>query len=277
MKEITKFLKSKDIHLFDIGREKLSVTNGVEINHYNKDIGYFRSSFIPKHSWNEIDTEMYNFILSNEKNSCSLKNIVDVLNLELLLKPYLIEFHHSLIRNKYIDNLSQVEKFVDSKEFNILTGEINNFIIDELHKNVKRKFLAVNEVNQITTTVDYADSKKKVGLHLDNWCKYDFKNRKESPTRICINLGNESRYLLLYNLSVLEMYSLLSKNAKKKLTHVSSEIGNFFMKENSNYPILRIEILPFEGYVAPTEMIIHDGSTIGQSFIDLCLHYIIDN
>jgi hypothetical protein len=37
------------------------------------------------------------------------------------------------------------------------------------------------------------------------------------------------------------------------------------------YPVVRLRIGPGEGYIAPTENVIHDGSTIGMTKWDLYL------
>ena len=44
-----------------------------------------------------------------------------------------------------------------------------------------------------------------------------------------------------------------------------------FMRCFPDYPVIRLRIAPNEAYIAPTENIIHDGSTLGKMYFDICL------
>lgn len=38
-----------------------------------------------------------------------------------------------------------------------------------------------------------------------------------------------------------------------------------FFKTNRQYPVLKVKVKPYEGYITPTENIIYDGSTTGSN------------
>ncbi|QLE59988.1 hypothetical protein [Nostoc sp. TCL26-01] len=126
--------------------------------------------------------------------------------------------------------------------------------------------ISLNLPGLITSTVDY-ERNCYIGLHLDSWYGASLKERHLSRNRICINLGHEDRFLLLVNLSLQTMFDILETD---KSNDPKTLIFNF-MQYFSNYPVIRLKIAPNEAYIAPTENIIHDGSTLGQMYFDTCL------
>ncbi len=53
----------------------------------------------------------------------------------------------------------------------------------------------------------------------------------------------------------------------------TANIVESFFKRYSDYPVLRLELKPFQYYIAPTDNFIHDGSTLGNKQIDLTIVY----
>jgi hypothetical protein len=132
--------------------------------------------------------------------------------------------------------------------------------------------IAVTESGLITSTYDNV-SQQYIGLHLDSWYKRPLEERYLSPNRICINVGLDDRYLLFINQSLVEMASLLVSShldlTPKDL--IVSQLGKTFTNAFPHYPVIKLKISPGEAYIAPTENIIHDGSTLGKHFFDLSL------
>ena len=126
--------------------------------------------------------------------------------------------------------------------------------------------ISIRPPQLITGTFNYSDG-CFIGLHLDSWYRRPLSERHLSPNRICINLGQEDRFLLLINLSLLTMSSMLEidDSADPNILIVA------FMQHFSDYPVVKLRIAPKEAYIAPTENIIHDGSTLGQKHFDTCL------
>jgi len=110
-----------------------------------------------------------------------------------------------------------------------------------------------------------------VGLHLDSWYKHALLNRPQSPNRICVNLGSELRYLLFINLPIPRILELVQdaapENTEGRRIHVE------FMNLYPNYPVVKLAIRPGEAYIAPTENIIHDGSSAGKEHLDVSLTF----
>ena len=108
------------------------------------------------------------------------------------------------------------------------------------------------------------------GLHVDNWDRVDLDSRHLATNRICVNVGREDRYLLFLPLSLMDVSVALSREigpqwvAPRRYTL----IGRQFMERFPDVPVVRCRIAPGEAYIAPTENLIHDGSTVGQSQMD---------
>ena len=111
----------------------------------------------------------------------------------------------------------------------------------------------------------------RLGLHLDSWFATEASSR---PNRLCANLGLESRFLLLINLHIDEIRRLLgtvmSSDRLESLT--GTPLGLAFMEAFPHYPVIRLRVDPGYYYRAPTEVMIHDGSTSGMNGTDIAAH-----
>lgn len=126
-----------------------------------------------------------------------------------------------------------------------------------------------NPGNLKTVTINQ-DISRYNGLHVDLWDKLDLDLRHLATNRICINIGREDRYLLFLPLSLMGIASVVKEEigpdwqAPRRFTL----IGRQFMARHSDVPVVRCRLAPGEAYVAPTENLVHDGSSVGQSDID---------
>ena len=123
-----------------------------------------------------------------------------------------------------------------------------------------------------TVTVD-PRSRKLIGLHADDWYRFPLNTRHRSPNRICFNIGGQARFFLFINLSMVaicEAVSTAGSDASWERIG-STSMGRLFMKLYPCYPIIRIRVDPGEAYIAPTENVIHDGSSVAMSVLDLSL------
>jgi hypothetical protein len=116
-----------------------------------------------------------------------------------------------------------------------------------------------------TVTFDGA-ALRFIGLHIDDLDELPINRREESTNRLCINLGRHSRYLLF----VRSMAQLLADNTSggTYMNMRSTPLIHTFLNKFTEYPVARLEIRAGEGYIAPTENIIHDGSTFGMAGTD---------
>lgn len=122
-----------------------------------------------------------------------------------------------------------------------------------------------------STTYD-PEHKTHIGLHFDNFDHLPGNERSSSRTRISVNLGDEDRYLVFVNLTTLQLFRLLELPMTEQ-TFVrytwASPLATEFMRKHPDYPVLRLRVPPLWGYIAPTQNIIHDGSTTGKQEPDI--------
>ena len=111
---------------------------------------------------------------------------------------------------------------------------------------------------QRTTTVDQSVD-RRTGIHLDNWDKLPLAERVRSRRRLAINLGPGDRYVIIATQDVCDLHALHPIDAPFPRTGDVRE----FVRHGGGLRCVRIRFEPGEGYLAPTELVPHDGSTLG--------------
>jgi len=111
---------------------------------------------------------------------------------------------------------------------------------------------------QRTTTIDQRVD-QRTGLHIDNWDKLPLTERDRSRRRLAINLGPGDRYVIVATLDICDMHAVHPIDAPFPRTGDIHE----YLRRGGNLRCVRIRFEPGEGYIAPTELVPHDGSTLG--------------
>ncbi|BDH15360.1 hypothetical protein HOK021_65390 [Streptomyces hygroscopicus] len=111
-----------------------------------------------------------------------------------------------------------------------------------------------------TTTQDSTNG-LRIGLHVDNFDRLPYNRRHESRRRLCLNLGPGSRYLLVADRDIQRICRALGADAQRHYPH--TEDIRRYLADSHPLRCLRIRFGPGEGYIAPTELLPHDGSTSG--------------
>jgi hypothetical protein len=102
------------------------------------------------------------------------------------------------------------------------------------------------------------------GMHTDSWDSPPGYDRNLSPNRISINVGTEDRALLFVNLTVDQMARDMHQAGYGSVDQpLGTAFGQQFLRTFPDYPIVRLRVRPGEAYIAPTENVMHDGSTEG--------------
>jgi hypothetical protein len=113
-----------------------------------------------------------------------------------------------------------------------------------------------------------------LGLHIDSWYRRELAldDRGHAPNRVCINIGATDRFFLFLNIPIAQMYDMIKHSKSSPACgYGPSAIARDFMRAFPSYPAVRLRIRPGEAYIAPTENIAHDGSTIGMDAMDITL------
>jgi len=121
-----------------------------------------------------------------------------------------------------------------------------------------------------TVTID-RDVGKSIGLHVDSWDNLDLEQRGKSTNRICVNVGYGHRYFLFLPFSLMEIASILSKETDTGPASLlpSNLFERTFMDKFPHVPVVRCRLAPGDAYIAPTENLIHDGSSEGGHDMDV--------
>ncbi|MEH0468610.1 hypothetical protein QA943_07070 [Streptomyces sp. B21-097] len=120
--------------------------------------------------------------------------------------------------------------------------------------------IRVNPPGLPNVTVDNKTG-RLVGLHCDNWFGAQMKARDGSPNRIAMNLGNGDRYFTYINLPLSRIWQLGNDATDLSVARLTGDLLVRFVERMPAYPVVRLRISPGEAYIAPTDNLIHDGST----------------
>ncbi|MFI9746762.1 hypothetical protein [Streptomyces sp. NPDC052494] len=113
-----------------------------------------------------------------------------------------------------------------------------------------------------TTTDNYQDG-RLIGLHLDNWDKLTYDRKPDGRRRLALNLGPGTRYLIL---GALDAQAVCRAVHPQDYPHRYPHTDDYRVHVAAGHPVrcIRIRLAPGEGYIAPTEYLLHDGSTEDQ-------------
>ena len=129
------------------------------------------------------------------------------------------------------------------------------------------------EPNMSCVTVDPATD-TLVGLHLDTFDRLAIAECRAGRNRISVNIGSQDRYFLFVPrqahdlLDQLASSGLLEPHEVSQLWTDQRALVWQYFRAFPGTEILRLRVRPGEAYIAPTENIVHDGSTLGCSHYD---------
>lgn len=102
----------------------------------------------------------------------------------------------------------------------------------------------------------------RIGLHVDNWDRLSYMVKHTGRRRLCLNLGPGTRYLLLADLDIRTICRAVHQDFERRYPHTDDL--RQYVTEGHLVLCFRLRLEPGEGYIAPTELIPHDGSSEGQ-------------
>ena len=133
--------------------------------------------------------------------------------------------------------------------------------------------LAHGSPDQRTTTINPANG-HRLGLHFDSWDMRPLPERGGCRYRVSVNVGTSDRYFLFVAMTALEALQIAepSDGAPQNAT----TIFRAALRARPQTPVFRLRVPPGWAYVAPTDNLPHDGSTIGATGFDFSLHALAD-
>jgi hypothetical protein len=123
----------------------------------------------------------------------------------------------------------------------------------------------------LPTVTTQGDSRLLIGLHLDSWYNHPVSSRRQSPNRICVNLGCEPRAFLFLDRPIASIYDVVVQSRPDKARFEGSETARKFVRLVPDYPIVKLLVWPGEAYIAPTENVVHDASSLQMATVDVTL------
>lgn len=125
-----------------------------------------------------------------------------------------------------------------------------------------------------TTTVDTSRG-VRIGIHVDSWDRAVISLRERARNRLNVNLGKGNRYLLLVNARVDAMARFLYQQSGNPIEMKGvTAITRAFLASRPEFPIYKVCIKPNEAYIAPTELLPHDATTVGKDEPDVSLTFL---
>jgi hypothetical protein len=248
--------------------EAIIVSQGCE---RTTDIKYASPAYIPKVPFRKATSDELSHLL-HEPYVLGAHDCVQVKRLSFSVScPFM----------KGISDLSlmdrdEVARFVGSGvgqyAYNQFLRDLDNEFFGSLRVNVDRSHVAgicVKQPGLVTLTTSNVEG-LFVGMHVDDSYGYPFGLRWKAPLRICANFGLEDRTLLFLP----ELVDSISKELEhNNLTFTNAKcLSEYFLNLSSEKKVYGIRVRPGEAYVAPTENLIHDATTLASTGTDIAFH-----
>ncbi|MFF7192364.1 hypothetical protein ACFZAM_01390 [Streptomyces sp. NPDC008079] len=120
----------------------------------------------------------------------------------------------------------------------------------------------ISPAHRATTTEDFTTG-RRIGLHIDNFDRLPYARRHESRRRLCLNLGPGPRYLLIGDRDIQQICRTLHTGTALERHYPHTDDVRRYAAAGHPLRCLRIRLESGDGYIAPTELLPHDGSTTG--------------
>ncbi|MFD3677918.1 hypothetical protein [Streptomyces sp. NPDC058613] len=116
---------------------------------------------------------------------------------------------------------------------------------------------ALAQPDVITTTDNYQDG-RRIGLHLDDWDKHNYGQKRTGQRRLALNSGPGTRYILL---GAVDAQAVCRAVHPEAYAYRYPSTDDYRAHVAAGHPIrcVRIRLARGEGYIAPTEYLLHDG------------------
>ena len=245
--------------------ERISISDGVMLM---ESEDYLPESYVPKEDFRQINYKELTLLEGKDdannfaenlailKLPDSFKMVVDNLKIDGITSQ--IDLHTMIGRQKEL-----------SKQLNI---ELNNFIEPYLTSIKHKKVFGIFWLkNNIRTVGIQETTKKHMGLHIDSGTALPLHDYHHAPNRVCINIGKSTRYLLVINKTAKQLLEMIAEKMDISYIKNQEDIMKAFFKNYPDYPVIKIALNPFEAYIAPTDNVIHDGTTMGMTSPDITI------
>jgi hypothetical protein len=244
--------------------EKLFINSGVELVRPNQLNQYFEDAFIPRLDLQPIASFPGKWKHDIHKSIYVLKLPDTLIRLLENLQVHEVTGQEELFAFKA--KRSKAFELFQAKwkhYLHSLSAQATPAVLHEIY---------IGQRKQLTSTTNYQRMPQlRTGMHIDTWNNLDLNNLDTAANRVCFNLGKGHRYFLFINLSLEEIIHSYLELGPEESNLSMFEIGKLFLERFPDYPLTFIKLEPYEGYIAPTENLIHDGSNFDSEEVDIQL------
>jgi len=239
---------------------------------------YEDHAFVTKRDWRSLNTEEIRCLRSDDKrndyNTIYLGNIPEKLQENFKQLGLADSKNREEVFEKFSGNAAKTKEL--STNLDAFLSSLSNdkpFHFHCIGTNPPNIEMVACNTTKLPRNFKVQDI-KYMGMHNDGTVKMSIHTAHQFGNRISINLGNQPRAFLFVNLSMIQAINMLKKKIDIKKNKVN--IGNvprFFFEHFPDYPVIRIQQKPYQYYIAPTDNCFHDGSTLGNTELDITMIY----
>ncbi|SEB97368.1 hypothetical protein SAMN04489761_2136 [Tenacibaculum sp. MAR_2009_124] len=248
----------------DTGVRAVDSLNGLE---------YDADSFVPNQDWRNLTKQELRLLVKQDEKFTNYSKSLYLGEIPQNIKGLFYDL--GLEKCKHPDDVYPTFEKNKNLVKNI-NEELDSFLGDFSSSN-DYKFHRITRAmpNRETITCHYIENNFiYIGLHIDQSRPFKIHSAYKSGNRISINLSKETRTLLFTNLTLIQVYNLIGqKTDLSKIKLTPNNITSVFFKHFPNYPVIKMEIKPYQFYIAPTDNFFHDASTYGRKEIDVTIVY----
>lgn len=252
-----------DTEILDLS-ERIYVNSGIELGNET----YLPNTYRPKRDWKLLGENEIASLIVTQQDKPNFENTMAIVPLseELISLSEKLKFADAIDRN---DLNSKIPK--KKKDLAVFTEALNSYINQYIVEEGLSKFHGLFILPFGEETVAKNKEGFYMGLHIDNAFGIPLSDYTIRSNRISLNLGKEDRYLFVINKTVAEISALVEDACDISNIEDEQMLCNLFFQYYSDYPVLKLRIKPNEAYIAPTDNLIHDGSTLGMKNNDITL------
>jgi len=263
LKEGVKIIASDEIY------SALEISTGSKLAKGYSAVGipYMTNAFRPTDEWRTVTDEEISLLKAGQAQSAPSSTIY-IFDFPEFFRKKFEELNTGPVNSKRHFLKIQSDNADFFKNYANLVNKYCAHFLEE-GGSIAKTFFSVNDGN-LSTTTKYFKGKQYAGLHIDNTDNLTIENARYANNRLCINLGTQKRYFLFVNQSLSEMKDwIVRKKGSFNQKNTQWHLSQLFCRTYGTYPIVRIPLQPFQAYIAPTENILHDGSSIGSTAPDI--------
>jgi hypothetical protein len=252
----------------DLGPNRIEVSYGTcSVTSDN----YERGSIVPKSPWRSAPNSEFSLLARTD-----IPGPGEIVRVVRFPDKILTSFHELLRKIDYTDRLA-VGCVVGAAKGRKIYREFCEYFetLRQLYHQQGEHFgaggICIKEKDLLSVTTQPGTS-TFIGLHVDNYYGYQMGGLRSAPVRICGNLGFDDRFFLFCPVSMDRVWEIVRMEPDVEASFGPTRIARNYLAMHPEIEIVRLRVRPGEAYIAPTENLIHDGSSFGSVAADIACH-----